>query len=124
MSSASEKHDRNARRCAVCRECIDCNLRPCRGGGPHIAAEDWDKNPSFSVGDGRAAMGPDQKMTGFGSGQERPAWLNEEIVAGVHRGQWCPLCETPRALYWKTTDQSDKTLICTRGHEFQAGQVI
>lgn len=26
--------------CTTCRECITCNLRPCRDGGPHTSATD------------------------------------------------------------------------------------
>lgn len=31
-------HDARAPRCVVCRECLSCNIRPCRGGGAHVAA--------------------------------------------------------------------------------------
>lgn len=35
ITNTHYSHLRHAVYCAVCRECIDCNLRPCRDGGPH-----------------------------------------------------------------------------------------
>ena len=45
MADADAYHDHVY--CAECRECITCNLRPCRGGFQHITAEQKSLKEAF-----------------------------------------------------------------------------